>query len=257
MVVKDLRPSSIVESEGFKDLLEVLDPRYTIVSRQYLQYSLIPKQVSETVAKIKLSLQDTRFCSVTLDIWSSRRMHAYLGVACHILINWEIVSYLLACRQIFGAHTGENILADFKDIAGDFQIKPKIFKAITDNASNMKKAFQPISLPGFVLVDSDESEDEDDDSESLGISIEECEEQDQLDVLDNLERISCFAHTLQLCIKDGITASRQVTKAIAKVAHIVNHVKKSTKATEKLESLFKKTLISKNETRWNSQLKMV
>lgn len=80
--------------------------------------------------------------------------------------------------------------------------------------------------------------------------LEECEEQDQLDVLDNLERISCFTHTLQLCIKDGINASRQVTKAIAKVAHIiVNHVKKSTKATKKLESLFKKTLISKNETR--------
>ena len=87
--------------------------------------------------------------------------------------------------------------------------------------------------------------------------LEEREEQDQLDVLDNLERISCFTHTLQLCIKDGINASRQVTKAIAKVAHIVNHVKKSTKATEKLESLFKKTLISKNETRWNSQLKMI
>ena len=135
-----MRPSSIVESEGFKDLLEVLDPRYTIVSRQHLQYSLIPKQVSETAAKIKLSLQDTSFCSVTLDIWSSRRMHAYLGVTCHILVNWEIVSYLLACRQIFGAHTGENILADFEDIAGDFQIKQKIFKAITDNASNMKKA---------------------------------------------------------------------------------------------------------------------
>ena len=28
MVVKDLRPSSIVECEGFKDLLEVLNPRY-------------------------------------------------------------------------------------------------------------------------------------------------------------------------------------------------------------------------------------
>ena len=183
-------------------------------------------------------------------------MHAYLGITCHILINREIISYLLACRQIFGAHTGENILADFEEIAGDFRIKQKIFKAITDKASNMKKAFQPISLLGFVLAD-DESEDEDDNNESSGISIEECEEQDQDLQLDNLERISCFAHTLQLCVKDGINASRQITKAIAKVAHIVNHVKKSTKATEKLESLFKKVLISKNETRWNSQLKMV
>ena len=34
-------------------------------------------------------------------------------------------------------------------------------------------------------------------------------------------------------------------------------MKKSTIATQKLESLSAKTLISRNETRWNSQLKMV
>ena len=116
------------------------------------------------------------------------------------------------------------------------------------------------------LADSDESEDEEDHNikKESGISIEEHEDHNQnlqLDVLqlvpDGLERISCFAHTLQLCVKDGINASRQVTRAIAKVANIVNNVKKSTKATEKFKSLFDKVLISKNETRWNLQLKMV
>ena len=58
-------------------------------------------------------------------------MHAYLGVTCHILTEWEIVSYLLACRQILGAHTGENIFTDFEKIVDDFQIISKIFKAIT------------------------------------------------------------------------------------------------------------------------------
>ena len=84
-------------------------------------------------------------------------MHAYLGVTCHILIEWEIVSYLLDCWQILAAHTGENILAHFEEIVHNFQIRSKIiiFKAITDNASDMKKAFTPISLPGFVLADSD------------------------------------------------------------------------------------------------------
>ena len=37
----------------------------------------------------------------------------------------------------------------------------------------------------------------------------------------------------------------------------MNHVRKSTVATEKMEALYGKTLIAKNETRWNSQLKMV
>ena len=34
-------------------------------------------------------------------------------------------------------------------------------------------------------------------------------------------------------------------------------MKKSTIITEKLESLFNKTLVSRNETHWNSQIKMV
>ena len=46
--------------------------------------------------------------------------------------------------------------------------------------------------------------------------------------------------TCSSCVKDGINASRQVTRAIAKVARIVSHVKRSAKATEKFESLFVK-----------------
>lgn len=137
-------------------------------------------------------------------------MHTYLGVTCHILIEWEIVSYLLDCWQILAAHTGENILAHFQEIVHNFQIRSKIiiFKAITDNASNMKKAFTPISLPGFVLADSDESVDEEDHNieEESRISIEEHEDHNQdlqLDVLqlvpDGPEHISCFGHMLQLC----------------------------------------------------------
>ena len=79
--------------------------------------------------------------------------------------------------------------------------------------------------------------------------------------MENLEivpdRVSCFVHTLQLCVKDGLKASTQLTLTINKVAQIVNHIKNSTSATEKLEQHFGKTLISKNDTRWNSQLKIV
>ena len=42
-----------------------------------------------------------------------------------------------------------------------------------------------------------------------------------------------------------------------KVREIVGHVKKSTTGTEELEKQSGLTLVSKNETRWNSQLKMV
>ena len=47
------------------------------------------------------------------------------------------------------------------------------------------------------------------------------------------------------------------TKVLTKSARIVNHVKKSILVTDRLDQLYGKTLVAKNETRWNSQLKMV
>ena len=44
---------------------------------------------------------------------------------------------------------------------------------------------------------------------------------------------------------------------LKKVGKIIGHVKKSTTATEELEKQSGLTLSSKNETRWNLQLKMV
>lgn len=64
--------------------------------------------------------------------------------------------------------------------------------------------------------------------------------------------------TFQLCVKDGLASpSSIVTKVIAKAAKVVNHIKKSTLTTEKMETLFGKTVVSRNETRWNSELKTI
>jgi len=65
---------------------------------------------------------------------------------------------------------------------------------VTDTASNVKKAF---TLCDDVNLDNaDESPDEGDDAEPVQIMFEQESE-------IQLSRISCFAHTLQLVIKDG------------------------------------------------------
>ena len=37
-IVKDLRPFSVVENQGFKNMISVLEPRYTIPSRQFFSW---------------------------------------------------------------------------------------------------------------------------------------------------------------------------------------------------------------------------
>ena len=60
-----------------------------------------------------------------------------------------------------------------------------------------------------------------------------------------------------MSINDGLKSCDFISSTIAKASSMVNHVQKSTVATEKMEALYGKTLIAKNETRWNSQLKMI
>lgn len=66
----------------------------------------------------------------------------------------------------------------------------------------------------------------------------------------------CFAHTLQLVVKDGLqNADKQVTKFIAKASKIASHVRKSTKATMILEG--ERKIQNLNSTRWNTQLSLI
>ena len=181
-------------------------------------------------------------------------MRAYLGLTCHFICDeWKIISYF------FGSHTEQKILSEFEEIIDEFKIRSTVYKAVTDNASNMKKAFaDDLSLPGFINEADIDMEIERESDKKISDD-EEAENNSEFDsILKTVpDRISCFAHTLQLCVKDGISASSRLTSTISKVRRIVNHVKKSTAATERLEELSGKSLVSKYETRWNSQLKMI
>ena len=74
------------------------------------------------------------------------------------------------------------------------------------------------------------------------------------------ERVSCFAHTQQLCIKDCLQDSEffksYIGRQLAKVADIVNSIRKSVNATTYLKKN-NTTLRAKNVIRWNSQLVML
>ncbi len=264
MIIKDVVAAHIVEKEGFRDLINLLEPKYTMVSRQCLQYTHIPEKVERVKKLLIQQLSSINSCSITLDIWSSRRMHGYLGVTVHFVDNdWQMQSYLLSCKIIKGRHTGESICLEYENILEDYGIDAKVFKTVTDNASNMIKAFKVTftELENVVSSGEHEEEEEQDECSDFENEVDGSEEiDDQLIEQVNIsraDRMSCFAHTLQLTVKDGIDSSKQVTATLAKVSKLVHHIKKSTNAVEKLELKNEKQVVVKNDTRWNSQLKMV
>jgi len=64
----------------------------------------------------------------------------YVFDVCHR--GWLAEYKLVACRRFKGAHTAQNISSMFSDLVQEFGVEDKIKAIVTDNASNMVKAFK-------------------------------------------------------------------------------------------------------------------
>lgn len=94
---------------------------------------------------MKTELSNTEHVSVTVDIWSDRRMRGFLGVTVHYMEKDEeslqLKSNLLSFDRFKGSHTAERICKQFEAACDEFDIKDKVDYIISDNAANMRKAF--------------------------------------------------------------------------------------------------------------------
>ncbi|XP_019739891.1 uncharacterized protein LOC109524433 [Hippocampus comes] len=138
-------------------------------------------------------------------------MRSFLGVTAHLLAphpktqTYQLLSILLTCQKFKGRHTGEAIARSFDNVLEDFGIGNKAEFIVTDNASNMKRAF---SLE-FPEIDPSGAEGEEGAGVDDGDLWEDQDEEDagavrQALILASKHRIPCFAHTLQLVIGDGL-----------------------------------------------------
>ena len=174
-------------------------------------------------------------------------MRAYLDVTGHFIVNFKLQSVMLSCLHFHGPHNADIILCYFEDIVTSFQITGKVYRCITDNASNMKKGFR---LLGFMDENDDNSNDEVDEEDS----------DETNDIVPTELPIplmvpchhSCFSHTLQL---DGLKNASQIWRVLAKTSMLVSHVSHSAKASDLIENDIR--LQMSNTTWWNSQLIMI
>ena len=77
---------------------------------------------------------------------------------------------------------------------------------------------------------------------------------EQLDAINIPMHQPCFAHTVQLVVKDGLKQADQINRVLRKIKKFVSHVRSSTKASDLLES---EVRLQAAVTRWNSQLNML
>ena len=85
-----MRPYSVVENDGFCELLHTLEPKYKIPSRQHFSETCIPRLYSEVKDEIKRELLHADRVAITTDGWTSCTTEAYVTVTCHHIDNdWQ------------------------------------------------------------------------------------------------------------------------------------------------------------------------
>ena len=107
-------------------------------------------------------------------------------------------------------------------------MKNKIDYIISDNASNMKKAFK-VSFQNHTAddidIDSDIDDDEQEfvDDEDIWESLPEDEQREVGVILGKHCRkqlLSCFAHSLQLVVSDGLKETKSLRSALGKASRL-------------------------------------
>jgi hypothetical protein len=63
-----MQPLSVVENEGFIELVKVLDPRYQLPSRSTITRSLLPKKYERLKDDVKLELAQVKHVALTTDL---------------------------------------------------------------------------------------------------------------------------------------------------------------------------------------------
>ena len=156
---------------------DLLLRRYTLPGRAVISKEL-HNVICELKSKILFYLDTAHFVSICADIWSKKGMtSSYLGITAHFFSQHDHQRHkvTLAVRRFLHPHSGVRIREIVESILEEWNIQPqKVKTVITDNRSNMAKAFNTEIQQKF--DDNDDSDLSGSYSDISDDSTEECDE---------------------------------------------------------------------------------
>ena len=93
-MVKDLRPFSVVSNDGFRDLVQTLDPKYVLPSRTYFSQTIIPDMYENVKSQVQASLSKALLVAITTDGWTSTMS---VGIVELSILQYIAIRFLPYC----------------------------------------------------------------------------------------------------------------------------------------------------------------
>lgn len=182
------------------------------------------------LAQVTVLFFKVDYVSLTTDGWTSRKNESYLTVTVHYINKkMQMKSRVLSTFSSDKNHTAHNLQQMLLAVTDSWGITNKVVACVTDNAANIKAAILG--------------------SASL-----------KLAPIKGWRHVECFAHTLQLAVKDAWKSNLEAEPLMTKCRNIVTFFHSSTVAAVKLRQLSPgtgKRLKQDVVTRWNSTVIML
>lgn len=220
VLIDNLLPFKLVESESFKQLISFLVPEYDIPSRVSFS-NQIKKEYEDKKIELK-KIVPPASVFLTTDAWMSLNTESFTTVTAHFITeDWMLRSVVLSTMFDKEKHSSENIKLSLHTVIDEYGLDEKIKACVHDNARNVVKACQ--------------------DSHIIKISV------------------NCAAHSLQLAINKALNDLSHVTAAASRLVGHFKHSYAATSQLQRKQTdlnIPKHKLVQKCPTRWNSTLDM-
>lgn len=110
-------------------------------SRRALRESNFPQRLHSAKAHLVfLMAKAGRICR-TIDLRSNQSMRSFYGKTGHFPVDFNLQSIMPSCLRFKGRHRAENICQVYDDVLENYNNQNKVWFTVTDNVSNVIKAF--------------------------------------------------------------------------------------------------------------------
>ncbi|CAI2193314.1 4593_t:CDS:2, partial [Funneliformis geosporum] len=165
-ILHSTKPIETVNDSFLEDFLCYLNPNYKLPNEKNLKL-LIHQSYDWTESTMReLLMSEAKYISFTTDLWTSRAKQGYIGVTASFMdSDFKIYDILLELKYLPYPHKAEHIRDALQTVMRTWNLQEKLIAITTDNGPNMVKA---------------------------------------MSYFNNVTRIPCTAHTLQLAIGKGL-----------------------------------------------------
>nr|XP_017093875.2 E3 SUMO-protein ligase ZBED1-like [Drosophila bipectinata] len=223
MIARDVQPFSMVEDDGFRNLMQHMDPKYKMPSRTFFREVMLPKIYKDLRKDLECELEGVQYVAITTDGWTSRANKAFITVSCHYVNKqFQLITAVLSTASLLTPtnHSAMNIADTIRQVLNEWKLLHKVVTIVTDNDATMKKACEHFQIKHF----------------------------------------PCFAHTINLLVQE-ILKLEIIRPILTKCKTVVAFMKRSSTAMAKFKDAQMVTpplgLIQEVPIRWNSAFQMM